>query len=207
MFSYDYCEKVSINPNNKFNNRTYHYLYPSIKFYDSNTLSNLNSLNISAVTLGDNLYNESYTTNRHFYFTCYTKANNNLYYKALNYLKNTDYFKDEYPQGNIIGDYRTIIYQMPDILNKDIIELFISGRYSEMYTPKQIEYAFSKTLKLNSGASIYNPIYKILLKEENYKKIFSKIIAKDFKVDENITKGIDIEYDYPPRLISEIINY
>jgi hypothetical protein len=206
MFSYNHQVPLTYTQDALFSNRTASYLYPSIKFYESDLTRAILRTAPTAVAIEDVTYLND--TSHALFYTTNISNRHSIYVEALEEIKKSKYFIDEYYQDDPLGTYRTYILSLPEILNKNIITDFIEGKYSKLYTPKQVEYLIEPTTKIKDR--IYkNPIYHILMKNQEHRKHFMLSLERDFKVKtKEIFDGTeDIELDYPPCRKSEILNY
>jgi len=203
MFNYHTNTTLKSGSDEIIRNRTLSYLAPAIKFYDSTTAKCFADISVKGVGIGDALLDIEVPPRSLFYLV-QVPTDPTKYARAHTYFKTLDNYVTEYSYGELTGNLRMLVITLPSIVRENIIELFIQGKYSELYTPKQIEYIIPKTSVVNKIEN-YNPIYSILKKSESYEKIFMQKLEKDFGVLPIPYDGREL--DYPPNLKMEIFNY
>ena len=178
-------------------NKTYEYLTPILRTYESNLLSQLNSLNVIAYGIGDNFDKNNEIPS--FYVLIDSKnSKKNVLSDFLKYLEEKDFYVKNYNSGR---SFIMVVIKVPEDFHNAYYK-FKKSKYSEMYTKDQIEMFFNTKKRENT--------YQKLLKSTKGLKLFKDIIFDVF--DSEMTEEDLIshpEYDLPIEISiqKEIFNY
>lgn len=214
MHKYDLKESIKTEPGLLYINRTQMFLLPSFKLYDSGFLDKIRSVVTLSVGIEDDSL-DMFKEEPYIYMVIDPNGlyRNNSYvdksryrssYLIFNqYIKKHKSYIYDYPLNGEKSDLQVFVLKFPDIVGDDIKNLFVEGRYSELYSQIQLDQIINRIKTNASGVEEINPVYKILKKDKGYSKIFFNKVFEDFSVKVNDER----ELDYPPLLINEIYNY
>lgn len=191
-----------------YKNRTYKYLYPSIKYYGEELRLKLNTVSKMAIGVGDinissappALYILLDTSNTTLMYQ--TKFSEFLEWIRTKYFYFTDYLFTE--------NSHMIVIKIPSKF-ENIIDHFLLGEYSKLYPLKEINQYFcevvciDKKIEENRNKEILES-KNILMKNINQREIFIKKVQQDFGLLVNREDFLNVEIDYPPKLKEEIFN-
>ena len=182
-------------------NRTLLYILPQLNFYSKNISNRVKTDNFYGCYIGYKALDTE-----HIY----------LLYKVIDedtkdfvqWLSNKDYCIASIDVDSI---YRLLKMKLP-IEFKGSLEKFIGGKYSEMYSLKDIdkifmpiEYKYLKELQELFDKE-NRDLKNILTKNKEYEKVFLDKVNKTF--DTNLEKlNENSEYDFKPNLKDEIFYY
>lgn len=193
-------------------NRTFKYLLPALKLFDTQLVDKTKYLPIISTVLWNEEYKSfdvddsitiildikgrkkegEYVDISKYKFRCAS---------YLSFIRNHPSYVEDYPIGNSKSSLHAVILKLPDRC-EGIRDRFIKGNYSELYTPSEVNLCFKEVIDLK----VRNPLKRILLKDPTYYSIFRNQVKKDFGTI------LDVEYDnreldYPPQLREEVLNY
>lgn len=202
-----------------YENRTWKYLYPCLRSYGSTLKSYLNTLYKLSVGIGD------YNIDVEEQLCIYILIDTNIVTpqtSLVNYRENIASFLDWFRfQPFFVADYlfdseegkekHMLVIKIPNSHIKTY-QKFIKGKYSEMYSSKEILEYFPYIsldnkeieVKINNKAKI---IRSILNKKSDYLPVFQKQLNEEFGVNCSLNDLKDHELDFPPDLKEEIFNY
>lgn len=109
--------------------------------------------------------------------------------KFEEYIKYKYYYKESYTYS---PNKQMIVLKIPTGY-ENAYDKFLEGKYSEMYTPEQLDHVFSKLSKE----------YGILYKSRDALEKFVEKINKEFHVKLEPENLINNEYELPPKLEEE----
>ena len=203
-----------------YKNRTWRYLYPSLKLYGKELSAYLSQFIKLAVGIGDS----NIDTNEPCIFilidtnvtqsTPQETENYRLRFaKFLNWIRYQFYYKTDYLYEDIgNGEKHMIVLRLPYKFDLSYLA-FTQGRYSEMYSKSDI-YEYFKYISIPNRKDIETKINKdlddtrkILTKDKTYTKVFAKVVNDKFGTENPDSDFIDFEYDFPPEQIEEVFNY
>ena len=226
---YSPTRKIEFNPFKTYINRTTRFLIPTVKFYEVEFLTKWSANRYLAHAIGDtqapkqlNKINDNNVIYSLVDANGYKTANGYFnevsarieFLDFLDYFRNHDSYVDDYPADDIItGHLHVIVWKIPSRFNnRNLIELFLAGKYSELYTLEEISYMVSKNVKKtleSKGQEITievpNSQYSILTKAPSYRKKFQRKVRRDFRTKIDLEE--DIELDYPPIVSEEWLNF
>lgn len=179
-------------------NKTWKYLVPCFKAYDEKFIKFYSNVFKLAIGVHDTLLDYSIIDNKRCVFFMFdTKINNKFFEEFLNYLKYQEYYITDYcPESEIINSRKhMIVLQVPEKYN-NAYDMFLQGKYSLMYTQKDIDLLFDITNKINE--------INVLTKKSTAKKIFIDNINKEFNTTINDVQNTEL--DLPLKICEEIFN-
>ena len=202
-----------------YENRTWKYVYPCLKSYGGVLKGYLNSLYKMAVTLGDN--NADFEERHCIYILVDTNISTtqtsvgsyreNLS-KFLDWVRFQPYYVIDYIfDGLETSEKHMIVLRIPDTYTK-AVEKFKKGRYSEMYSSKEIRELFpyvsidNKEIETRINTKT-KQVRNVLTKNKEYLPIFQKQVNEEFGVKCSLKDLEDHELDFPPVLKEEIFNF
>lgn len=202
-----------------YENRTWKYVYPCLKSYGGVLKGYLNSLYKMAVTLGDS--NADFEEKHCIYILVDTNISTtqtsvgsyreNLS-KFLDWVRFQPYYVIDYIfDGLETSEKHMIVLRIPDIYTK-AVEKFKKGRYSEMYSSKEIRELFpyvsidNKEIETRINTKT-KQVRNVLTKNKEYLPIFQKQVNEEFGVKCSLKDLEDHELDFPPVLKEEIFNF
>lgn len=174
-------------------NKTLRYLVPLVREYGKEFTNKLASFNIKSFGCAD------FSITREFENKIYAVFFGDLDFERAEFLFKDDDFVSV---RKIDENYSQLIINLPH----DVIDLFLKGAYSKMFSEETIEKCFSKKKRNAKGVDEYTAVYEILTKKESGKIKFKNKIASDFSYSDVEELVLD-EYDYPPVLSQEVYNY
>jgi len=155
-------------------NKTLRFLLPVLITYGSIFVNYLNKLNRIAFGINDKavVYEEDYLIYILFDIT-YTKE---LFVEFLEFIHSKSFYIDDYIYGKFTSDLHMVVIKFPDKFKK-AYDNFKKGKYSQMYSNKEIEKYFKNIgikniLKKSKGA-------EFLLIREIEQKFGKKILSID----------------------------
>lgn len=200
-----------------YDNRTWKYLFPCLKYYGSELVNHLSTFYKLGIGIGDVNVKEISGNCVYILFDTniplITEADR-LKYKT-NFSKFIDWVKYQpYYERDYIFDSEKhmIVLKVPHVNDMSYLD-FIRGNYSKMYTIKELNSYFNivPNPKGNANTTIRNNRIKearlVLLRDKDYAKTFVQKVNKQYGTEATIYDFIDAEYDFPIRLEEEIFNY
>jgi len=189
---YKYTNSIGINLNKPFHNRTYRFLGPQVnRIFSKQQMKIFVELDWLTFSIYDALDTEE-TFNLYGVFRI-----DDIDYSVL---CSGEYYIKDYPLIDAELDKHVIVYKLPINSMSD----FLAGRYSLMYTQDQIDTLFIKTLvDEETGIEKYTDVYCILSKHPQYEAVYRNNFINEFDME---PVSVD-EYDLPPLLIQEVLNY
>lgn len=204
-----------------YKNRTWRYLYPSLKIYGKELMTYLSQFLKISVGIGDSNVETKepcifilIDTNMAFKTQAELDSYKNRFANFLNWLKYQSYYVTDYVYDGLDsgGEKHMIVLRLS--YKHDLSYLsFIKGKYSEMYKKSDI-YNYFKAINLPANKPAEVKLNKeleetrgILFKENKYISKFAKIVNDRFGTDNPDSDFIDAELDFPPELIEEVFNY
>lgn len=203
-----------------YENRTWKYLFPSLKSHGDFLLKNLSKLFKLGVGIGDSnikieegnciyiLIDVKIPLSSEEEIKKYTEN----FAKFLDWVSYQHYYVRDYLFDNMCGSEKHMVVLRLPMLHDIAYIKFIRGKYSEMYTSKVIDKYFN--LKSNPNKNIEKEINNkikntrsILKKDKEYIQAFCDIVNKDFNTEVTPYIYRNAELDYPPTLKDEVFNY
>ena len=202
-----------------YENRTWKYLYPCLKVYGNTLKTYLNSFFKLAVGLGD--HNININEDNCIYILIDTNIHSpqqslqtyrEYLAKFLDWVRFQPYYVTDYIfEGFDRGEKHMLVLRLPDIYKESYIK-FKQGKYSEMYSSKDIENLYplivnsNKNIEIKVNNNITN-IKNVLTKNSNHLELFRKQVNSEFKTNLSLKDIKDHELDFPPIQEEEIFNY
>lgn len=210
---------MEIKKNTIYENRTYKYLYPTLKCYGEDLVEHLKRFFKLGVGIGDDILNESTINNIFILFDIEPPLGSNIDYKTyrdnfntfLNWIRYQKYYvKDYIYKDQNLGEKQMLVLKLPLTIYQ--FSNFIYGHYSEIFSYEEMNNYFKPVQIPNKKVeSIVNNRLKntvdILTKNPEYIQTFVNIVNKDFGTNLIKEDYIDRELDYPIRHQDEIFNY
>lgn len=211
---------MEIHSGKLFKNKTWRYLYPTLKYYGPDLDNYITSFIKLSIGIGDTnvafeednlftLFDVELKNHMQINLQKYReKFQQFLHFVRIQHYYTSDYvYKyDKFSTGHVV------VLKIPYIF-KSAMYNFIKGKYSLMYSEEQINKYFgfrkfdNKTLEREVN-KIIKSTRDVFLKDEKRKEAFIKRVNFDF--DTNIKEEMfndNFELDYPPRFSEEIFNY
>lgn len=211
---------MEIHSGKLFKNKTWRYLYPTLKYYGPDLDNYITSFIKLSIGIGD--INVAFEEDNLFILFDVELKNHmqiNLqkyrekFQQFLHFVKIQHYYTSDYVyKYDKFSTGHIVVLKIPYIF-KNAMYNFIKGKYSLMYSEEQIKKYFgfrkfdNKTLEREVN-KIIKSTRDVFLKDEKRKKAFIKRVNFDF--DTNIKEEMfndNFELDYPPRFSEEIFNY
>lgn len=179
-------------------NRTIRYIAPIMKLYGEELTQHFNSIKWAAFGINDKNYKEELDDGQCIFCLCKI-TNYRVFNKFMDYLRNQSFYFDDYIYS-IQKKLHMIVINNP---RKQIIPLFLEGKYSQMFSQEDIDRIYLKKIKVN-GVEKYTDVYSVLTKFDAYKQTFLNNLYTEFGYS-----GLDgdFEFDLPPLINEEIFNY
>lgn len=201
-----------------FSNRSFKYLSPSMKVYGDEFVTKMKLLAGLAIAIQDYGFNQK--GDREFKNELYYLIDVNgqhVYGKYVNseksrvdfmyvisWLRQQDFYIKDYAfDSGRNGSQHIICLRLPF----DIINLFLEGRYSEMYSKEFIERFIKKTITVNSK-EVINPVFGVLSHSKEYIPFYLEQLNFDYGTTLK-QKDINhhVEFDIPPLPKNEILRW
>lgn len=202
-----------------YENRTWKYLYPCLKYYGKELMDNLAGFFKLAVGVGDSNRSDDKNciyilidVNISLSSDKQRESYKNRFSKFLDWLSYKDYYIDDYVFEDIDNTGKhMIVLKIPSIYDTSYFN-FVKGNYSSMYPLKTIREYFKYITISNKEAEIrQNEKIKrtrnILTRHANYLPTFVKDVNNKFGTNVEEKYFLDAEFDYPPKKEEEIFNY
>lgn len=204
-----------------YENRTWKYLYPSLKSYGEELMNHLASFFKLAVGIGDyHLEGESYKDC--IFILIETNMQLSTDKERIEYKKNFSkfiawvsyqyyYITDYVYEGIGASEKHMLVLKMPVAHEVSYLH-FIRGQYHKMYSKKEINRYFQYvTLPNKEFEKVKNDKIKntrdILSRDSGYLEVFLDKVFKDFNAIPRKRDFLLADLDYPPILKEEIFNY
>lgn len=192
---------MNIRIGKQYVNKTWRFLIPCLRGHGNVFVKKFNPIYKLAVGIHDSLLDGSQISNgRNIYLMLDKKYRPNDYNKFMEYIVCQDYFRADYcPDSEIISSRKHIVViEVPEIYN-NAYDMFLQGRYSEMYTPEQLNNLFSGDTRKKD--------YEILSKSGNALSEFIKNVNQEFDVKSSKKDFYGSECEFPLIKKEEIFNY
>ena len=202
-----------------YENRTWKYLYPCLKVYGGTLKTYLNSFFKLAVGLGD--HNIDINEDNCIYILIDTNIHSpqqslqtyrEYLSKFLDWVRFQPYYVTDYIfEGFDRGEKHMLVLRLPDTY-KESYTKFKQGKYSEMYSSKDIDNLYplivnsNKNIEIKVNNNITN-IKNVLTKNSSHLELFRKQINDEFGTNLSLNDLKNHELDLPPSQNEEIFNY
>lgn len=198
-----------------YENRTWLYLYPSLRFYGDDLVERLGKFFKLAVGVGDVNYSKKGNCIFILFHMELPFADRALekyrkdFSEFLSWLSYKPYYVTDYVYNEKEQQHMVVI-KLPKAMDSAYLD-FVAGRYSNMYTDKQVDHFFEITKGLDPGTNIRNERYlkvrKIFKKDKLELAKFVNKVNEEFKTNVSIEKFEKADIDFPPKKEEEIFNY
>ena len=182
-------------------NKTWRFLIPCLKGHGKSFIDKFNSVFKLAVGIHDTLLDNSNISNSNNLYVMINKTYREKNYKDfIEFIKYQNYFKGDYcPDSDIISSKKhMIVIKIPNIYNNAYTK-FLQGKYSEMYSKKDLELLFSHPSKKKE--------LDILTKNEKSLNEFIETLKKEFNTIIFQNDVYDFEYELPLKYEEEVFNF
>lgn len=177
-------------------NKTQKYLVPCLKKYGPEFEKRYASAFKVAIGLGDMIISDTAVRyEQHLFILFETKQATRFFIEFLEWVKEQDYYEDDYVFGNIQSTTQhMVIVKLPDECVQPL-EVFLYGFYSSMYPVKEIDDLFKN----------HPEVQKVLIKDHNYRIQFVGKLNKEYGSTVKPSE-YDGELDVPPKESDEYFN-
>jgi len=189
---YDQNETIEIS-DEVYLNRTATYLLPLLKAYGPDFLKVYSKI-ISvprAFAIDD-------TKGPHYENALYSVFKPSEHFSAIEELRSHEAYLDDYVYTN--PNFHVIVIRLP----RHVIAPFLEGNYSKLVNNVEVEKFYKKMIRKNMKEQ-YTKVYSVVKKLPHQRQKFIQQVWEDF--GSNIEGSHIEEYDYPPILGQEILNY
>lgn len=203
-----------------YENKTWNYLYPCLKVYGNQLRTFLNSFYKLGVGLKD--YNIDIDEGNCIYILLdtkiYSSASQSLQAyrenlsKFLEWVRFQPYYVIDYVfEGFDKGEKHMLVLRLPGSYQRSYNH-FLKGRYSKMYTPKEIKELFPTITNSNKDLETRmntktSKLRSILSKSAGYIDTFREILNNEFNTNLSREDIKNHELDFPPQIEEETFNY
>lgn len=198
-----------------YENRTWLYLYPSLRFYGDELMVKLGSFFKLAVGVGDVNYQKKGNCIFILFHLELPFSDRRLekykqdFANFLSWLSYKPYYVGDYVYNEAESQHMVVI-KLPKSVDSAYLD-FVAGRYSKMYTDKQVDYFFHIEDSREPGVDVRNKrfdkVRKVFKKDKEVLVEFVKEVNTRFKTNVPIEKFEKADIDYPPNKEEEIFNY
>jgi len=184
-------------------NRTVKYLVPGLGFYGPTLKTKLNLVFKLAFGIHDTLLEGTHLEGQKNIFILVDKlVRPELFQNFMDWVKHQEYFVTDYAYDAIMEAHsrkHMIVLAYPPVMG-DAYEKFLLGKYSKMYTKKEITSYFAEESKLESR--------QVLMKIVHARQRFISLIKSTFgtQLEEQDFLLGSWEYDLPPNQEEEFFN-
>lgn len=185
----------------RYVNKTWRFLLPCLKGHGDTFVRKFNPLFKLAVGINDNhLLGTNLSKERNIFILIDRAHQTKLVDEFIQWIKYQPYYKHDYCAGNNITDTRkhVIVISVPEIFNH-AYDMFLQGRYSEMYTTEEIILLFSSPDRKRE--------YDILMKSSELKNEFIRMLNSEFNTSISDFDTHVKEYELPLITDEEVFNY
>jgi hypothetical protein len=191
-------------------NKTWKYLLPCIKEYGPLFSSKIATVFKLAVGVGDAfLDSEDITSKRAIYLLLDKKVQPAKFILFMDWIQNQPYYMFDYSFDDVLkGRRHILVIEVPEMYHNSY-DYFMEGRYSEMYSSKEIRKLFGKYDNDNKYSTIWVEARETMLRSPELRKPFIEKLKENFGNSLDI-KEIDLhdaELDLPIVKGEEIFNY
>jgi hypothetical protein len=186
--------------NQLYKNKTYNYLYPTLKSYGNTFVNKFNPVFKLAVGVHDTLLDGStISQNNNIYVLTDTKINQNKFEEFKEWVTCQDYCVADYCPDSEIKNSRKymFVFKLPEEY-EEAYKQFLQGNYSKMYSENALNFL---------GIDKKSDNYKVLTKDIKYSYNFIEKVKEEFEVEVSQKDIETAEYDFPLVRKEEIFNY
>ena len=184
-------------------NRTVRYLVPGLGFYGSTLKTKLNLVFKLAFGIHDTLLEGSHLEGqKNIYILVDKLVRPELFQNFMDWVKHQEYYVTDYVYDSIMENHsrkHMIVLAYPPSM-EDTYDKFLLGKYSKMYTRKEITSYFAEESKLETR--------QLLMKTVHAKHRFISSVKEAFDTlleEQDFLTG-SWEYDFPPNTEEEFFN-
>lgn len=187
--------------NKIYENQSFKYLFPLLQAYGSTFVGFLNRIYKLGIFIGDINYPANpIGKNLHLVIKNYLNHSSKQSYEKLlsdfiNYVRQQHFYEADYLLDTT---KHVIVLKLPHDLTLCIDE-FVRGKYSKMFTEKQIKEYFS--------GKHFVETRKVLTHDMSYAQTYLDKVNKDYMTDLQLEDILNHEWDYPPQLEKEVLNF
>jgi hypothetical protein len=186
-----------------YNNRTVKYLTPGLNFYGPVLKTKLNLVFKLAFGIHDTLLDGSHLEGQKNIFILVDKlVRPELFQNFMDWVKHQEYYVTDYVYDAVMETHsrkHMIVLAYPPTMG-DAYDKFLLGKYSKMYTKKEIAEYFSEDTKTEAR--------QVLCRSINARPAFISLIKSTFGtqlIEQDFLKR-GWEYDLPPNKEEEFFN-
>jgi hypothetical protein len=195
--------KMNVEIGRLYTNRTLKYLVPGLNFYGPTLKTKLNLVFKLAFGIHDTLLEGSYLEGQKNIFILVDKlVRPDLFQNFMDWVKHQEYFVTDYTYDAIMEAHsrkHMIVLAFPPSMG-DCYDKFLLGKYSKMYTKKEITSYFAEESKVETRQVLVRTIHAKQRLISQIKSIFNtQLEEQDFLAD-------FWEYDLPPNQEEEFFN-
>ena len=184
-------------------NRTVRYLVPGLGFYGPTLKTKLNLVFKLAFGIHDTLLENSHLEGqKNIYILVDKLVRPELFQNFMDWVKHQEYYVTDYVYDSIMENHsrkHMIVLAYPPSM-EDTYDKFLLGKYSKMYTRKEITSYFAEESKLETR--------QVLMKTVHAKHRFISSVKEAFDTlleEQDFLTG-SWEYDFPPNTEEEFFN-
>lgn len=190
-------------------NKTYEYLFPFLKTYKYNLQDKLMKLEWLAMGIGDFYFDEDLQSRL---FVLVNVQDGEEFQKFIEWFRDNKYHVADYPFDDIHFKESDLHMIVVDFADENTFNAFINSKFSQMYKGQNINKFIRRIIpKLPKGGgaikAIHNPVYQVITRSEEYKKIFIEKIAEEYGTILTVKELAERELDLPLDKSEEIFNY
>jgi len=178
-------ERIKVQVGTIVMNKTAKFIKPALRLYGDEFIKKLSSIYKLAYGIGDMFVNKDYE--QHIFILIDTKKCINHWVNTLDWIREQNYYEDDYAFDDLVtGRLHMLVLKLPDGID---LELFMKGKYSQMYTNQEIINLLDDDTKA------------IVIKDSNYRVKFYNKLIEHFKITFSINDlNPDIELELPPTI-------
>lgn len=178
-------------------NKTRKYILPCLKVYGDVFTNKISNVFKVAVGIGDIIVDRcGINYEKHIFVLLDPAIAHGFFLDFLDWIRDQEMYEDDYVYGNIQkATYHMIILRFPEKFWKQF-DIFKEGKYSEMYDLETIKSFFQ----------IYPNEQKVLIKDRNYRIVFTKKLNKEFGTTIQPEEWTG-ELDFPPTEKTDVFNH
>jgi len=181
-----------------YKNKTWNYLAPCLRFFGNDFMSKFSKIRLFGIGLADGMCLAQHE-GKCLYLMVDTKYQERFAEQFIEFCSLQDYFVRDYSPSKINNPRRhMIVLELPKRLHKTY-DAFVAGKYSKMFTEKQVEKLFTNGERREFG--------KVLKKDMECLKTHVDNINKEFGTTLNYYECLHHDYDLPPQAHEELFHY
>lgn len=208
--------KIVERPGSLFINRSFKYISPCMKLYGEEFTTKMRLLSGLAIAIQDYGFNTEKKFKNELYYLIdvngvfkydkymYPEKSRVDFMHVISWLRQQEFYVKDYPFDSGKHGHQHIICLKTPI---DIIDNFIQGKYSQMYSKDILERIVKKTITVDKQ-EVINPVYGVLSHDPEYIPFYLDQLNSDYNTS---LKAEDIkhhtEYDIPPLPKNEVLRW